>query len=229
MTTDQAERDRHHGHFRCHRKRPRSPRSAIRNTRRSMTARAGTRARCNSARRFIIVQRRSPRRAPVLARPSGRLYSLFQQARGMPQRGLGLPAEHPRNFFVRALPGDFAEPRMRPAACNFLRHNEMCGGRRRHLRQMRNAKHLMLARASVFILAPTAFAISPPTFASISSKTSSGIASCAASDDLIASISREISPLEAIVRNGFNGSPGFGEKSSSIASKPVGAGLGRAR
>ena len=37
---------------------------------------------------------------------------------------------------------------------------------------------------------------------------------------MIASITREISPLEAIVRSGFNGSPGFGEKSNSTASKP---------
>ena len=47
------------------------------------------------------------------------------------------------------------------------------------------------------------------------------MASCAASDDLIASISREISPLEAIERSGFKGSPGFGEKSSSTESNPV--------
>src|SRR5205814_2048313 len=55
--------------------------------------------------------------------------------------------------------------------------------------------------------APTAWAISPPTFASISSKTSNGTASCAASADLIASINREISPLEAIARTGFSVAP----------------------
>ena len=37
-------------------------------------------------------------------------------------------------------------------------------------------------------------------------------------------MSREISPLEAIARNGFNGSPGFGEKSSSTESKPLARG-----
>jgi hypothetical protein len=35
---------------------------------------------------------------------------------------------------------------------------------------------------------------------------------------------REISPLDAMARNGFNGSPGFGEKSNSTESNPVGRG-----
>ena len=59
------------------------------------------------------------------------------------------------------------------------------------------------------------------TFASISSKMRSGIESCAASADLIASINLEISPLEAMDRSGFKGSPGLGEKSSSTASNPL--------
>src|SRR5437667_124175 len=73
--------------------------------------------------------------------------------------------------------------------------------------------------------APTAWAISPPTFASISSKTSNGTASCAANADLIASIKREISPLDAIARIGFSGSPGLGENKRSTASKPEARGV----
>ena len=38
--------------------------------------------------------------------------------------------------------------------------------------------------------------------------------------DLIASIRREISPLDAMARSGLSGSPGFGEKSSSTESNP---------
>ena len=45
--------------------------------------------------------------------------------------------------------------------------------------------------------------------------------SCRASDNPPASMTREISPLEAIVRNGLSGSPGFGEKSSSSESVPL--------
>jgi hypothetical protein len=57
----------------------------------------------------------------------------------MPERGLGLPAEHPGNFFRSRFPGNFAETRMRPAFYNILVHNEMRIGRRRDLRQMRDA------------------------------------------------------------------------------------------
>ena len=55
------------------------------------------------------------------------------------------------------------------------------------------------------------------------------MASCAASADLIASIRREISPLEAIARSGFSGSPGLGEKSSSTESNPLASRFGRER
>ena len=57
------------------------------------------------------------------------------------------------------------------------------------------------------------------------------MASCSARADLIASITREISPLEATVRNGLSGSPGFGEKSSSSESVPLrrGSSLGESR
>ena len=80
---------------------------------------------------------------------------------------------------------------------------------------MGDAKHLVRLRQRCASLAADRVAISPPTLASISSKTSSGIASWIASADLIASITREISPLEATARNGLSGSPGLGEKSSS--------------
>src|SRR5213080_3669042 len=45
-----------------------------------------------------------------------------------------------------------------------------------------------------------------------------------ASADLIASIRREISPLDAMARSDLSGSPGLGEKSNSTESNPFGRG-----
>lgn len=70
------------------------------------------------------------------------------------------------------------------------------------------------------ILSPTALAISPPTLASISSNTMSGVASWSASELLTASMTREISPLEAIWRRGLSGSPGLGPNWKSTVSRP---------
>ncbi len=79
---------------------------------------------------------------------------------------------------------------------------------------------------SVAIFSPTALAISPPTFASISSNTMSGVASWLARELLTASMTREISPLDAICLSGFSGSPGLGPNWNSIVSAPVEVGLG---
>ena len=76
--------------------------------------------------------------------------------------------------------------------------------------------------ASSFILAPTLAPISPPTLASISSKISTGTLSCAAREVFKASMTREISPLDAIARSGRSGSPGFGAKRKSTCSMPRG-------
>ena len=77
-------------------------------------------------------------------------------------------------------------------------------------------------RASEASLVPTAVAISPPTLASISSKSRTGTASWSASTALTASITREISPLEAMSRSGLAGSPGFGMNRKSTVSAPCG-------
>ena len=74
-------------------------------------------------------------------------------------------------------------------------------------------------------MSPTALAISPPTLASISSNTMSGVASWSARELLTASITREISPLEAIWRRGLSGSPGFGPNWKSMDSRPCEVGL----
>ena len=75
------------------------------------------------------------------------------------------------------------------------------------------------------ILSPTALAISPPTLASISSNTMSGVASWSASELLTASMTREISPLEAICLSGFRGSPGLGPNWKSMLSSPCEVGF----
>src|SRR5580704_17316073 len=64
--------------------------------------------------------------------------------------------------------------------------------------------------AFCFIFSPTMLAVSPPTLASTSSKTSTGISSSAARTVLSASITRAISPDEAMARNDLAGSPGLG-------------------
>src|SRR5208282_3526528 len=57
---------------------------------------------------------------------------------------------------------------------------------------------------------PTCPAVSPPTLASTSSKIRIGISSTSASVVFTASITRAISPLEAIARRGRAASPRFG-------------------
>jgi len=102
---------------------------------------------------------------------------------------------------------------MSASASHFLRHDKLRRRRGRDLRQMRDAKHLMFLRQRAHLRADRVGDFAP-TLASISSKTSTGIASCIASEDLIASIKREISPLDATVRNGLSGSPGLARKAA---------------
>ena len=78
----------------------------------------------------------------------------------------------------------------------------------------------MQATAASYVISPTALAVSPPTLASTSSKISTGISSSAASTVLSASITRAISPDEAMARSGRAGSPGLGANWNSMVSKP---------
>ena len=89
---------------------------------------------------------------------------------------------------------------------------------------MGNAKHLMTL-ASACIRRRRVGDFAPDVRVDLS-KTSNGIASCAARADLIASIKREISPLEAMACIGLSGSPGLGENKRSTASKPEGRATG---
>ncbi len=62
---------------------------------------------------------------------------------------------------------------------------------------------------------------SPPIPASTSSKINTGTSSTSCRDDFIASITRDNSPPEAILFNGFGISPILGEIKNSISSHPV--------
>src|SRR6266566_4621830 len=82
-----------------------------------------------------------------------------------------LSPEHARNLFAPRFAAYLTQLSKRATASYFFHHHELGCRRRRHGRQMGNAKHLMAFRQLTHTCAD-GVAISPPTFASISSKTS---------------------------------------------------------
>ena len=62
----------------------------------------------------------------------------------MPERGFAFAAEHACDFFLARFARHFCQARMRPPLHHFLRHDELRRRSRGHLRQVRDAKHLMI-------------------------------------------------------------------------------------
>src|ERR1700674_151933 len=79
-------------------------------------------------------------------RPAGPWLQAFQQTRGVLERGIAFPAEHAGDFFLARFSFHFLEPREGATASHFLRDHKMRARRRSDLRQMRDAKHLMIGR-----------------------------------------------------------------------------------
>ena len=146
-------------------------------------------------------------------------------------RGIGLPAKHPRQFrdagfFIEQ--GDFR---------NCARPFFTCLGHHIMVRPpdaeplaagMYVPKHLRFWPQNLFpFFRQPHWRVSPPTLASTSSNTSTGISSSAASTVLSASITRAISPDEAMARSALAGSPGLGANWNSISSRPVAEGCAK--
>src|SRR5205814_2436386 len=122
---------------------------------------------------------------------------LIQHGRSQLQGFITLSAKHARNLFAPRLTANLTQLSKGTTASHFFRHHELGCRRRRHRRQMSDAKHLIALRQIADARAD-GVAISPPTVGSISSKTRKGTPSRRARADLIASINRAISPLDAV-------------------------------
>ena len=67
----------------------------------------------------------------------------FEQRSGMLEGGFAPAAEHPCDFFLARFAFDGVQPRKRASMRHLFGHNEMSRGERGHLRQMRDAQHLV--------------------------------------------------------------------------------------
>src|SRR5438477_3281658 len=120
------------------------------------------------------------------------------QHRGSKFEGfITLSPEHARKLFAPRFAAYFTQLSKGATASYFFHHHELGCRRRRHGRQMGNAKHLMAFRQLTHTCADGVGDFAADVRVNLV-EDKNGTASCAARADLIASINREISPLEAI-------------------------------
>jgi hypothetical protein len=108
----------------------------------------------------------------------------------------------------------------RPAIFHLLGHDVMRVRRRGHLRQMRDAQHLPLRGNLLHLFADRIGRLAADVRVHLV-KNQNGNFVLGASTVFSASITRAISPDDAMARSGLAGSPGFGANWNSISSKPV--------
>jgi hypothetical protein len=80
----------------------------------------------------------SPKRAQIESK-------LFEHPLGQSHRLITLTAQHPGDFFLSRFAFDVVQVCESAAAFNFFGHDKLRIGRRRHLRQVCDAKHLVLS------------------------------------------------------------------------------------
>jgi len=132
-------------------------------------------------------------------------------------------AEHPGDFVHAFGFCQFHHKRDRAVALRLFEHVVVMVGKRRDLVQMRNTQKLVRGTQGHERLAHL-FREHPADTESISSKMRIGIRSCDAMTVLIASMSREISPPDAIFTSGKICSPVFVRTRKAASSRPSAAG-----
>ena len=133
--------------------------------------------------------------------------------------GHGHPGQHPRNF--RFMPRTSAsEPASTCAFAEPVFDHVMGMGLRSDLGKMRDTQHLMVT-AEVRRRAPITSATALQPRVHLYRKSGTGTRSVSARIVFKANMTRDSSPPDATFANDLSGSPGFAEKTNSMASCPV--------
>ena len=203
-----------------------------RRIRRGSGGRPGTpnaRARSGLGRVAAMPARVTPaRRTTPQARRAERPHGGTQQLARVAARGavVAVGTQHAHELADDLALGELGDRRERGSAAVSLTIEKWRDRQRGYLRQVGDAEHLPVASASSRRRAPTARAVWPPIPASTSSNTSVAPGAEAPAALMIASITRESSPPEAISRSGAGGHAGVGCDQELDAVRALGSGLG---